>query len=134
MAFRKRKALSALENEVMAVVWARKRATADEVRIALSTTRELKDSTIRTVLRRLESKGYLRHAVLGRTYVYEPKVDAVGAAADAVRGIIERFCQGSVETLLVGMVDDEIVPAEKLEALAKKIAAAEKQANKGKTR
>jgi BlaI family penicillinase repressor len=125
MALRKRRPLSALENQVMGVLWKRKRATADEVRVALADVRALKDSTVRTVLRRLEEKGYLRHTAAGRTYVYEPRVDAVRAAADAVRGILERFCQGSVETLLVGMVDDEIVPAEKLQALADKIAAAE---------
>src|SRR5262245_41500459 len=106
MTARKRRALSPLENDVMGVMWSRERATADEVRQALAGVRELKDSTVRTVLRRLEEKGYVRHAAEGRTYVYEPKVDALRAAADAVRGIIERFCQGSVETLLVGMVDD----------------------------
>jgi len=125
MTLRKRRALSALENQVMGVVWKQKHATADEVRVALADVRVLKDSTVRTVLRRLEEKGYLRHTTAGRTFVYEPRVDAVRAAAEAVRGIIERFCQGSVETLLVGMVDDEIVPAEKLQALADKIAAAE---------
>jgi BlaI family penicillinase repressor len=125
MTLRKRRPLSALENQVMDVVWQRGRATADEVRTALAGERELQDSTVRTVLRRLEEKGQLKHTVAGRTYVYEPRVDAVRAAAEAVRGIIERFCQGSVETLLVGMVDDEIVPAETLQALADKIAAAE---------
>jgi predicted transcriptional regulator len=134
MTLRKRRPLSALENQVMDVVWQRGHATADQVRTALAGERELKDSTVRTVLRRLEAKGYLRHATAGRTYVYEPRVDAVRAAAEAVRGIIERFCQGSVETLLVGMVDGEIVPAEKLQALADKIAAAEAGAGQGGTK
>jgi predicted transcriptional regulator len=42
-----------------------------------------------------------------------------------VRGIIERFCAGSVENLLVGMVDSELVSADKLKGLADKIAKAE---------
>jgi BlaI family penicillinase repressor len=40
-----------------------------------------------------------------------------------VRGIVERFCNGSVEDLLVGMVDREVVSAAELRELAKRIAA-----------
>src|SRR3954454_25236888 len=97
--------LSPLENVVMSVVWERGKATADEVRTALAKSQPLKDSTIRTVLRRLEQKGYVAHTTAGRTFGYTPQVDARNVAADAVRSIIERFCQGSVEDLLVGMVD-----------------------------
>jgi predicted transcriptional regulator len=126
----KRPPLSALENLVMGVIWARERATADEVRAAIAGQRTLKDSTVRTVLRRLEQKGYLTHAVEGRTYVYAAKIDSSRAATDAVRGIIERFCAGSVETLLVGMVDGELLPPDKLRQLADKIDAAERQSNR----
>jgi BlaI family transcriptional regulator, penicillinase repressor len=135
----KRPALSPLENLVMGVVWARHRATADEVRAEMSRRRPLKDSTIRTVLRRLEEKGYLTHVVEGRTYVYAPRIDSSRAAADAVRGIIERFCEGSVEALLVGMVADELLPADKLRELADRIDAMERgqtsfSRKKGKSR
>ena len=78
-------------------------------------------------LARLEEKGYLRHTTEGRTYLYVPTVASQNVAADAVRGIIERFCNGSVENLLVGMVDREVVSAATLQNLAKRIAA-----NKGK--
>ena len=55
-------------------------------------------------------------------------------ATDAVRGIVERFCDGSVEDLLVGMVDDELVSADKLKELAAKIAKAEGAEKKRKGR
>ncbi len=82
---------------------------------------------MRTRLRRLEEKGYVCHATEGRTYLYSPTVASQCVAADAVRGIIERFCNGSVEDLLVGMVDREVVSAAKLQDPAKRIAA-----NKGR--
>jgi predicted transcriptional regulator len=105
--------LSPLEQEVMNVVWSRTRATAADVQAALSPQRPLRDSTIRTVLTRLEEKGYLRHEVDGRTFVYSSLKPPRSLAVRAVKQIVDRFCQGSVESLLVGMVDDEMVdPAE----------------------
>jgi BlaI family penicillinase repressor len=91
----------------------------------LDKTQQLKDSTVRTILRRLEEKGYVEHEVEGRTYIYRPRVESQHVATDAVRGIIDRFCGGSVEDLLVGMVDDKILTPDKLKQLAVKIAEAE---------
>jgi predicted transcriptional regulator len=121
MARRQKPPLSALENAVMRVLWERDQVTADDVRTALARTQPLKDSTIRTVLRRLEEKGYVTHTTAGRTFVYTPQIDSRNVAADAVRGIIDRFCRGSVEDLLVGMVDGEIVSPQKLQELAERI-------------
>ena len=61
--------LGDLEREVMQLVWANGPVTAEAVREQLS--RPLKESTVRTVLRRLEDKGYTTHTVDGRTYVYQ---------------------------------------------------------------
>jgi BlaI family penicillinase repressor len=121
MARRHKTPLSPLENAVMRVIWERGRATADEARTALAHDQPLKDSTIRTILRRLEEKGYVTHTTEGRTFVYTPQIDSRDVAAEAVRGIIDRFCRGSVEDLLVGMVDDEIVSPQKLQELAERI-------------
>ncbi len=129
-------ALSPLENAVMQVVWSDQPVTADSVRQKLQGQHELKDSTIRTLLRRLEEKGYVDHDVDGRTYVYRAKVEQNNVAASAVRGIVDRFCSGSVENLLIGLVDDKMISPERLRELADQIATAEKQqaATKSKTR
>ncbi|HEY2413996.1 MAG TPA: BlaI/MecI/CopY family transcriptional regulator [Pirellulaceae bacterium] len=122
---RKKPHLSALENAVMQVVWSKGRVTADEVRQALPRRQDLKDSTVRTILRRLEEKGYVEHDVEGRTYVYRPRIEPHNVATQQVRGIIDRFCRGSVENLLVGMVDDNLITPDKLRDLAARIDAAE---------
>jgi len=116
----------------MHVLWSRGPATSDEVRAALPKTRELKESTVRTVLRRLEEKGYVTHDVEGRTYVYRPKVGPQNVATQAVRGIIERFCSGSVDALLAGMVDGELITSKKLRELADRIGQAERNSQKSK--
>jgi predicted transcriptional regulator len=125
VAKRQKPRLSPLENAVMRVLWERSAATADDVRTALASSRPLEDSSVRTILRRLEQKGYVSHTLVGRAFVYSPQIDSRNVAAEAVRGIIERFCGGSVEDLLVGMVDDEIVTPQKLQELAKRISRAE---------
>src|SRR5437763_5838714 len=122
---------SALESAVMEVVWARGRLTADDARMALARRQDLKDSTIRTLLRRLEEKGYVEHDVEGRTYVYRPRVEPQSVASQQVRGIIDRFCRGSVENLLVGMVDDDLITPDKLRELAERIEEAEVPERKG---
>lgn len=90
--------------------------------------RPLKDSTIRTVLRRLEEKGYLTHAVEARTFVYRSSESPERVAGRAVQRIVDWFCGGSVETLLVGMVDSKVLDQVELKGLTERIAAARKQA------
>ena len=73
--------MSPLEDTVMRVIWAKETCTADEVRQALLRRQPMKDSTVRTILRRLEAKGYVSHEIDGRTYVYRPRLPAPGGDA-----------------------------------------------------
>jgi predicted transcriptional regulator len=125
---RGRKALSELEQVIMDVVWSAGPGTltAEDVRQSLAKRRRFKESTVRTMLRRLEEKGYLTHTVEGRTFLYRPVDARQGVAAQAVRQVIARFCNGSVEQLLIGMVDNDVVDRDELERLAKRIASAKK--------
>ena len=119
----KRKPLSPLEQSVMDYVWAHPGCTAESCREALAATEKaLKESTVRTLLRRLEDKGYVTHSTEGRTYLYRAAEGRQNVAAEAVRGILDRFCGGSVEQLLVGMVDNDVVDPDELAELARKIA------------
>jgi BlaI family transcriptional regulator, penicillinase repressor len=129
-----RPALSELENRVLQIVWEHGTATADEVRIALEPEQSLKDSTIRTILRRLEEKGYASHTIEGRTYRYRATAPPEAVAAGAVRKVIDQFCQGSVENLLVGMVESAVITPQKLAQLAQKIADSKQRSSSKKTR
>jgi len=115
--------LGDLEREVLQLVWDHGPSTADWVQKAL--TRPLKESTVRTVLKRLEEKGHLSHSVESRTFVYEAAHTRGRAAAHAVKRIVDRFCSGSVEEVLVGLVDARIVDSAELQRLAEKIARAQ---------
>jgi BlaI family penicillinase repressor len=110
-----------LEQAIMSSIWQRGSATAEQVREDLAPRHTLKESTIRTLLGRLEKKGHLKHSVEGRTYVYSSVEGQQSFAVKAVRQLIERFCAGSAEQLLVGMVDHEVLDAGQLRRLADEI-------------
>ena len=111
--------LGDLEREVMQLVWAKGPVTAEAVREELA--RRLKELTVRTVLRRLEEKGYVMHTVDGRTYVYEATEPRSRVAAKAVQRIVDWFCNGSVEEVLVGMVDTAMLDRKRLRMLTDRI-------------
>jgi predicted transcriptional regulator len=116
--------LGELERSILSIVWRKDEITADQVREELG--RPLKDSTIRTVLRRLEEKGYLEHSLENRTFVYRPAQSRQRVAGRAVERIVDWFCEGSVEALLVGMVDSKVLDRSELQRLAERIAVAQK--------
>jgi predicted transcriptional regulator len=116
--------LGDLEREVLRIVWKREPVTAEVVRENLD--RRLKESTIRTVLHRLEKKGYLRHSIENRTYVYQAVRAPRQVAAIAVKRIMDWLCDGSMEELMVGMVDIDLVDEAQLQQLSSKIAKARK--------
>lgn len=117
-----RKALSELESQLMEILWKRGPATAEQIREALAPKHALKDSTIRTVLKRLGEKGYVTHKLEGKAYVYTGAEKPRNIAVRAVRQILDKFCDGSLEQLLTGMVENEVVDRAELQQLARKLA------------
>ena len=118
-AARVRPPLTDLENEVMQAVWDGAKCTVDAVHRIVSRKRNLKETTVRTLLRRLEQKGYLTHESDGRAYIYRAAEPARSLAARAVRQIIDRFCRGSVEELVNGMVEAKVLNKDEIEQLEK---------------
>jgi predicted transcriptional regulator len=107
-----------LESEVMSAVWKSGPSSVEVVHQAISRSRSIKEVTIRTILRRLEQKGHLRHRVEGRAFVYEATEPARNFAGRAVRQIIDRLCQGSVEELVSGMVEAKVLSTKELDRLS----------------
>jgi BlaI family transcriptional regulator, penicillinase repressor len=116
------KNLGEVEQLVMDYIWTQGPSSAEACREALASSRPMKDSTIRTVLRRLEEKGYVRHEIEGRTFIYRASDARQNVAVRAVKGIIDRFCGGSAEQLVLGMVDNAVLDRKQLERLARRIA------------
>ena len=97
--------LSPAQSEIMEIVWERGEVTANEVRRALLRSRTVARNTVRTLLERMEEKGWLRHRAEGRTFLYtaaRPRQDSIG---QKVREIVESVCRGSPETLVAALLD-----------------------------
>jgi len=116
---RTRPPLGDLEHELLAILWQHGEMTAFAVRQQVA--RDLKDATIRTVLRRLEEKDYVDHTVVNGTFVYRAKETPESAAASAVHDIVQRYCGGSLERMLLGLVESGLVSADQLKVLAGKL-------------
>jgi len=123
--------LGNLERQIMQLMWSNPPLTADAVRelLAKRSAQRLKDSTVRTVLRRLEQKGFVAHTVEGRTFVYRATEPRGQVAAKAVKQIVDWFCNGSLDEVLVGMADSEMLNRRQLQMLVDRIEKA-KQANR----
>jgi predicted transcriptional regulator len=99
--------LTEREARIMGVLWDLGTASAEEVREALPG--QPHDSSVRTLLRVLEEKGYVRHVLLGRKYVYQPAVPRPEAQRAAIRSLLARFFDGSVEDLIIRMIGDGLI-------------------------
>ena len=70
-------------------------------------------STVQTILRILEAKGYVTHDKVARAFVYRPLVDERQARRRALRHMVRRLFNGSPSLLVLNVLDDdEMDPAE----------------------
>ena len=113
--------LTDLQQAIVDFIWKAGPSTAEQIREGLAPKHELKDSTIRTLLRRLEDRDYLTHTVDGKVFVYRASVPPRSLAARTVRQIIERFWSGSAEQFLAGMVDEKVLTSAQIRKLASKV-------------
>jgi predicted transcriptional regulator len=113
--------LTDLQQTIVDFIWKAGPSTAEQVREGLASKHALKDSTIRTLLRRLEERDYLTHTVDGKVFVYRASVPPRSRAARAVQQLIERFWSGSAEQFLAGMVDEKVLTPAQIRKLASKV-------------
>ena len=114
---RMRPPLTVLEKDVMQAVWDKGRCAVEAVHQKVSCKHNLKETSVRTILRRLEQKGYLQHEVEGQAYIYRATEPSTSLAARAVRQIIDNFCSGSMEELVSGMVEANVLSKAELDSL-----------------
>lgn len=114
MARKQSPALTDAESQVMAVLWRLNQACVGEVVSAISEKRAVTYSTVQTILRILETKGYVAHSKVARAFVYRPMVDERQARRRALRHLVSRLFEGSPTLLVLNVLeDDEIDPSER---------------------
>ena len=121
MARKQSPALTDAEAQVMAVLWRLQRASVGDVVAAIAETRAVTYSTVQTILRILETKGYVTHDKVARAFVYEPVVDERQARRRALRALVSRLFEGSPSLLVLNVLEDEEIDPTEREHLKKLI-------------
>ena len=107
-------ALTDAEAQVMAVLWHSGDASVADVVHGVKRTRAVTYSTVQTILRILETKGYVKHHKVARAFVYSPVIDERQARRRALRHLVSRLFEGSPSLLVMNVLEDEdIAPAER---------------------
>lgn len=114
--------LGRLELQIMNVVWDKEAATVHDVKEALSRGRKPAYSTILTMMRKLEAKGYLEHDVADRTYVYRATISRQAARHSLLGDLLNRVFEGSPSQLVSSLVEQNHVTEDELREIRKLIA------------
>jgi predicted transcriptional regulator len=121
MARRQSPALTDAESEVMAVLWRLQAASVGNVASTLAETRAVTYSTVQTILRILETKGYVTHEKVARAFVYRAVIDERQARRRALRHLVSRLFEGSPSLLVLNVLEDEDIDPLERERLKKLI-------------
>jgi predicted transcriptional regulator len=116
---RRSPALTDAEVDVMAALWRLGRASVGDVLAAMKKRRAVTYSTVQTILRILETKGYVTHAKVARAFVYEPLIDERQARRRALRHLVGRLFDGSPSLLVLNVLEDEEIDPTEREQLRK---------------
>jgi predicted transcriptional regulator len=118
--------LHKLELQLMKIIWEKGHATAREVKDTIDGDRPLAESTVRTMLRSLEKKGFLTHDVdesdFRKTFVYRPLVQRDEVSRGMLQDLLDRLFDGSKELLLNYLFEHEDIDLGELQRLREKIA------------
>jgi BlaI family transcriptional regulator, penicillinase repressor len=114
-------ALTDAEARVMAVLWQMETATVGDMVGTMSRKQPVSYSTVQTILRILEDKGYVAHDKVARAFIYRPIVDERQARRRALRHLAGRLFDGSPSLLVMNVLDDEEMDPDELKRLKKLI-------------
>ncbi len=97
--------LTPAQGQIMHIVWELGEVSASEVRQVLSRSRAVARNTVRTLLERMEEKGWITHREDGRTFLYSAAQPRQATIGQKVREVVETVCGGSAEALVTALLD-----------------------------
>ena len=106
--------LTEAELRIMNVLWDKGPATVHEVLQSLPSRPNLAYNSVLTIIRILETKGYVKHVKDKRAHIYMPKIDREDATRFEVRHLVSRFFGNSHERLLLNILEENSIDAEEL--------------------
>jgi BlaI family transcriptional regulator, penicillinase repressor len=113
--------LTPQELEIMKLVWQLERASVREVYEALLEHRKIAYTTVMTMMKILETKGYLKKRRQERAFIYRPTRPKSKVIGGMIREFIDRVFNGSAEPLLVHLVKARHIREKDLRTIARMI-------------
>lgn len=113
--------LGRMELQIMNVVWEKGEATVHDVKEVLQQGRKPAYSTVLTMMRKLEGKGYLDHEVDDRTYVYRATISQQDVRQSVLGDIVDRLFEGSPSLLFNSLVEQKNISEKELSQIRKLI-------------
>jgi len=117
----KHSTLTPQELEIMKLVWERDSATVRDIYEALLERRKIAYTTVMTMMKILESKGYLKKRLQERAYVYRPALRKEQVIGNMIREFVDRVFNGSAEPLLVHLVKGRHIREKDLQKIRRMI-------------
>ena len=114
MARSKSATLTEAELRIMNVLWDKGSATVHEVLQSMEEKPSLAYNSVLTIIRILETKGYVKHVKDRRAHVYTPKIGRKDATRSEVRHLVNRFFGNSHEQLVLNILEEGSIDAEEL--------------------
>jgi BlaI family transcriptional regulator, penicillinase repressor len=122
--------LTPAQGEIMYIIWDVDEISASEVRRILSKTRTVARNTVRTLLERMEEKGWITHREEGRTFLYSAAQPRNATIGQKVKEIVDTVCGGSPEALVTALLDYRGLNSGELERIRQMLAQARAAENK----
>jgi predicted transcriptional regulator len=113
--------LTGQELEIMKVIWRLETATVRQVYEILLKKRQIAYTTVMTMMKILEQKGFLKKRQEDRAYVYTPAQPQKQVLGSMVREFVNRVFNGSAEPLLLHLVEDQHLTESDLDDIRKTI-------------
>lgn len=117
MARTKSATLTEAELRIMNVLWEKGSGTIHELLQALPEKPALAYNSVLTIVRILETKGYIQHVKDKRAHIYMPKIDRKNATRFEVHHLVSRFFGNSHEKLLLNILEEQSIDAEEMARL-----------------
>ncbi|MCA9078333.1 MAG: BlaI/MecI/CopY family transcriptional regulator [Planctomycetaceae bacterium] len=117
--------LGARERQIMDVIFELEEASVSDVLEKLADPPSY--SSVRTMIRLLESKGFLRHRREGTKYVYRPTQSRASASKSALRHLLQTFFGGSAPDAVAAILDSEQLSPDELARIEKLIEDAQQE-------
>lgn len=121
MTRRKLSPVSPSETEILRIVWQLDKATVQDVCNKLHAKRKVTYATVQTLLRRLETKGYLKHRIRGKAHVFYPVVKREAVIKRSVSDFLDRLFGGDPVPLMQYLAEHGKIDVEDIEKLKKLI-------------